>query len=785
MNSSSHSPSPSTSLADAGSTGLGSFAKTLAFMSPLMMVGSLAAQEAPAAATAAPATTKDKDAAAGTVELPAVTVETAAAPKLSSPKFTQPLLDTPQTIVVIPKEIFNQQGAATLSDVLRNTPGITFTAGENGNVASGDTFTMRGFDASGSIFVDGVRDTGAFSRDVFNLEQVEISKGPAGADNGRGGSSGYVNLATKTPTQENFTTSALSYGVSEGGGKPQSRGAIDTNVALGQSPIPGTAFRLNLMAQDSGVPGRDYVENTSTGIAPSLALGLGTPTRLVLSASYVEQHNRPDSGMPVAFLPGNPVGATLPGGPVDQSNFYGSKGDYEDVNSFGITGRVEHDLTPDSRVQNQTRYAKTDRKAMTTYIGSNAYTSPNVSARRIVNESENEIFSNQTNFTTKFDTGFLTHDLSTGLDATHESQYTPTYQTVLPSGAVFPGASVLDPDLITNGNNPDPNRPITIPGRAGNGAFSEAEIDTVAVYVFDTVHITERFLVNGSIRAERYWMTGTSLAAPSTTTPVPTTFQAKTSDDLYSWKVGAAYKPRPNGTIYAAYGNSQTPPGTNFTFSSTAGNANDPGVEPQEAKNYEVGTKWEFLDARLSTNLAVFRSVNTNVATDVGAPGFPVIVYDAEQQVDGIELGVSGKITKEWLVFGGFSWLDTTNTTSSSAAPSAGTGADLRFTPKYSGNLWTTYALPFHLTIGGGAQYSESVARSTSTTAVPTGTTVVGAPSYWVFNALLAYEVNKNLTVRLNVNNLFDEEYYRINNGGGRYYPGATRSYVLSADFKF
>ncbi|TSJ77155.1 TonB-dependent receptor domain-containing protein [Rariglobus hedericola] len=785
MNPSSFSSSrdlPSTAASDCP-MGFGSFAKTLAFMSPLMMIGSLGAQEAaPAPAnTDAQKNTKPSD----VVELPAVTVEATAAPKLSSPKFTQPLLDTPQTVVVVPKEIFNQQGATTLSDVLRNTPGITFTAGENGNVASGDTFTMRGFDSSGSIFVDGTRDTGAFSRDVFNIEQVEIAKGPAGADNGRGGSSGYVNLATKSPSLQNFTTAALSYGLSEGGGDPQSRAAIDTNIALDKSPVPGTAFRLNLMAQDSGVPGRDYVENTSTGVAPSFAFGLGTPTRLILSGSYVKQDNRPDSGLPAAFLPGNPLGATLPSGPVDQSNFYGTKADYEDVTSLGFTARIEHDLTPDNRITNQTRYAKTDRKAMTTYIGPNPYTAPNVFARRIINESENKIFSNQTNFTTKFETGFLTHDVSTGLDATREDQYTPSYQSVLASGTAFPGSSILDPNLITDAYNPDPNRPIVVPGRVANGAFSEAEIDTVAVYLFDTIHITERFLINGSMRAERYWITGTSLATPSTTTPVPVLSRVKTSDDLYSWKVGAAYKPLPNGTIYAAYGNSQTPPGTNFAFSATAGNANDPGVEPQEAQNYEIGTKWEFFQGRLSTNLAAFRSLNTNVATNIGTTAIPVIVYDAEQQVDGIELGISGKITKEWLVFGGFSWLDTTNTTSAGAPPAAGSGAELRFTPKYSGNLWTTYALPFHLTIGGGVQYSESVARSTSTTAVPTASTITGVPSYWLVNALVAYEVSKNLTVRLNVNNLLDEQYYRVNNGGARYYPGATRNYVLSADFKF
>ena len=118
----------------------------------------------------------------------------------SSPKFTAPLLDTPQTITVIPKELLDDQGLGSLADALRNTPGITFTLGENGNTTAGDSITMRGFDTAGSIFLDGVRDLGAVSRDTFNTEQIEIVKGPSGSDNGRGAPSGYINMSSKQPT---------------------------------------------------------------------------------------------------------------------------------------------------------------------------------------------------------------------------------------------------------------------------------------------------------------------------------------------------------------------------------------------------------------------------------------------------------------------------------------------------------------------------------------------------------------------------------------------------------
>ena len=129
-------------------------------------------------------------------------VETPKVDRVESPKFTQPLLDTPQTIAVVSQQVLKQQGATTLSQALRNTPGVTFLLGENGNTATGDSIFMRGFDTQGSIFIDGIRDLGSVTRDTFNTEQVEIAKGPAGPDYGRGAASGYVNMASKVPTAE-------------------------------------------------------------------------------------------------------------------------------------------------------------------------------------------------------------------------------------------------------------------------------------------------------------------------------------------------------------------------------------------------------------------------------------------------------------------------------------------------------------------------------------------------------------------------------------------------------
>ena len=173
---------------------------------------SLALSAAAANAQNAPATTSEETKVLPKVSVAAPEEESINVQRVSSPKVTTALIDTPQTIAVVSQQVLQQQGATTLSQALRNTPGVTFLLGENGNTATGDSIFMRGFDTQGSIFIDGIRDLGTVSRDTFNTEQVEIAKGPAGPDYGRSAASGYVNLVSKVPTAESFANGNVSYG---------------------------------------------------------------------------------------------------------------------------------------------------------------------------------------------------------------------------------------------------------------------------------------------------------------------------------------------------------------------------------------------------------------------------------------------------------------------------------------------------------------------------------------------------------------------------------------------
>eukprot|EP01030_Chromulinospumella_sphaerica_P005820 gene5820-5694_t len=282
--------------------------------------------------------------------------------RLANPKLTQPLVDIPQTISVINSEVIREQGAASLMDALRNTPGITMQLGEGGNTSAGDTFQLRAFSTQTATFIDGIRDLGAITRDIFNIDQVEVVKGPAGTDIGRGAASGYINLISKLPTRTD------QYGVTTTVNTANNkRVTADLNKQLGET----SAARLNLMGQAGGVEGRNVVENNGYAIAPSFAWGLGTPTRIYLYSQHVRQDNVPDGGISTIGMPGfyNAAAQVRTAPRVNPENFYGSKDDYEKVDADMVTAKFEHDLGGGTVVRNIARAGTTQMDRRLTSVG--------------------------------------------------------------------------------------------------------------------------------------------------------------------------------------------------------------------------------------------------------------------------------------------------------------------------------------------------------------------------------------------------------------------------------
>ncbi|WP_127024849.1 catecholate siderophore receptor Fiu [Rheinheimera mangrovi] len=720
------------------------------------------------------------------------------AEKASSTKLTQPLVNTPQTLVVVKKELFQQQAATTLSDTLRNTPGITMLMGENGNTATGDSIFMRGFDTQGSIFVDGIRDLGTISRDTFNTEQVEIAKGPAGADNGRGSSSGYINLSSKQATQEEFTTGNLTLGSGS-----HKRATVDLNRQLSDS----SAIRVNLLKQDSGVVDRDEVEDNKTGIATSLALGLGTATRTYLNLFHVDQNNLPDGGIPTVGLEGYYNAAfdadpssTFPNGgpnagktlaPVDTSNFYGSKNDFDDVKATMVTAKIEHDLSDKTTIRNTSRFGQSTQdylltgvNAITTTTGSGAAAVPiadpanwTISRSRQGKDQQNQILTNQTQLNTSVEVAGLTHDISSGIEFIYESQRNNTL--ALPTGVTQAAANLYNPSTDDVFVNP-----------VRTGASTDGSTLTSGVYLLDTIHLNEQWQFNASARFEHYKTETDTVTIQGAATPqiIPVGTKlgssVEASDNLTSYKLGALYKPASNGSLYLSYATSQLPPGgANFTLSETAGNINNPNLDPQKGTNLELGTKWDLLNEKLALTAAVFKSTNKNeIVTE--ADGTAVQV--GERKVQGVELGLVGAITSAWQISAGAAYMDSEITRGNLSGRTITDGGVIQWTPELTFTLWNSYELPMGLTLGAGVRYVDTVVRSSSTDLNLAKTSVVEVPDYWVVDAMASYPLTPYVDVQLNVYNLLDEEYMSsLNNGGSRYYLGTPRSFRLGVNVQF
>ena len=708
------------------------------------------------------------------VELPTIEVkaeqEGYKVDKVASAKFTQPLVDTTQTVSVINKEIIKEQGAASLTEALRNTPGITLQLGENGNTSAGDAFQMRGFSTQTSTFVDGVRDLGAVSRDVFNLEQIEVVKGPTGAESGRGASSGLINLVSKLPESETSREVSLRYNTAE-----NARLTADINQAINEN----TAVRINAMGQDGGVEGRDYVENNSYAIAPSIAFGLNTDTRFYLYSQHVRQRNVPDGGIPTIGMEGFfNADSDLANAPeVDRENYYGNVGDYEDVDANMVTAKIESDLSDSVKLTNISRWGQTQMNRQLTGINAlsrNGSTNPSdwtVSRSVQGVDQENQILANQTIFNIDFKTGSIEHNLVTGLEFLQEEQYTRGLGTSLP------GATAPD---ITPANLYRPNAHDVLPNLLYTGAYSDGETQTAAAFLFNTVKLNERFQVNGGVRVDYYDTNYDALSLPrGATALVPSDLSAH--DTLVSWKLGGLFKPTANSSVYATYAKSLTPPGSeNFSLSDTG--ADSAAAEPQETHHYEIGTKWDLLDGNLAVSLAAYRTENENQFTV--DPITLESIQEGKTRVQGVELGTVGNITEAWQISAGVAYMKTEQFDQFRVSNGTLIETDtVRWSPEWTASLWSTYDIA-GFKLGLGARFVDDQKRVRDVTTTPQNMPAI--PSYVVFDALVGYTINNNASVNLNLYNLADEEYIStLNNGGGRVVLGQPRSAALTLNYKF
>lgn len=756
-----------------------------------LLTGLVLAMPALAATTAGDGTAEAPATADVAQDLPTVEVTGHNAPgykvdTAAGPKWVKPVLDTTQNVQIIAADLIQQQAATTLTEALRNSAGVgTFFVGENGTTNTGDAVFMRGFDSSSSIFVDGVRDLGSVSRDMFNIEQVEVIKGPSGADYGRTAPTGSLNLVSKQPMLDERVAASVAAGSAE-----QRRASADWNQRI--DGLDGAAWRLNLMAQDSGVPGRDRIEHQRWGIAPSLAFGLGSATRVYLNLLHLRQSNVPDGGVPTVGLPGfaspDPARPQLGSAPrVDSSNYYGTTSDHDDSTSDLVTLLIEHDFSEDLRLHNTTRWGRTHQDyLLTSFMGSSAnWTTPDLDdpatwtiARNLptFKDQTNRIATNQTNLRlhSAF-AGEASNDLSAGVELVREQAGTLGLAAL--NGSRWPAANLYHPEPQVSG---------LVWGR--NGAMSDGRTDTIAAYLFDTVTFNPRWQLNFGLRLDHYRTDFFSLVPCGGRGPacgglptgsIVTGVDADKSDTLFNWKLGLLYKPAENGSLYLDYALSQQPPGGNaLALSASASSPDNPIFEPEKANTFEVGTKWELLDARLLLTASLYRTdVENQIVQD---PVDQLYYQSGRKRVQGVELGAVGKLSEHWSLSAGYTTMDARVDKGSAVAQDG--SADLAYTPANAFTLWTTYTTPFKLTLGAGARHAGAMKRGRDG-AVGTPAVIDG---YWVFDAMASYPLGEHAGLQLNVYNLFDNDYIAaINKSGYRYTPGAPLSALLTLNLRF
>jgi catecholate siderophore receptor len=568
-------------------------------------------------------------------------------------------------------------------------------------------------------------------------------KGPGSSFTGRGSAGGSINLVSKAPSINRFFAGTIS-----GGSDATKRFTGDINLPINDR----MAFRLNLLAHDSGVAGRDVVNNQRWGVAPSFMFGLGTRTRLTLSYYYMGQDNISDYGIP--WVP--PASVALQAfrdqpAPVPRDTFYGFRDrDHENLRSDLATVKIERDFNDSITLRNQLRFGYSSRDSMATpprFTADVNSTAINREMRSWL--AEDRVVDNQTDLRSRFSTGKIGHSLVTGLALTYENNQrqnrsAPNSPTTLLNpnpDDVYTGVITLDP------------------------RFGDITGKSVALYAFDTVKLSKYVELNGGLRFDRFDVDGVNVTNVTPTTPTGYAPVARL-DEMVSWRSGIVVKPKEEGSIYFSYATSISPSleGLSYNPANTA-------LDPEKTYNLELGSKWDLLQERLSLNASIFHVNKTNARTT--DPVTNLVTLNGDVRVRGIEIGASGSITRALRVFGAYTLLDNELVKSNNPLE---VGRRLQNTPRNSFNIWTTYLLPHRITLGGGPRFvGRRFGNNINTRQVD---------AYWLLDAMASFPVSKHLDLRLNLYNLTND-YYFDRLGGGHLIPGAGRSVQVSAGFRF
>lgn len=698
------------------------------------------------------------------------------------PTIRGPIIDVPQIVTTVSAETLRDRQVISLEQALRNVAGVTTQIGEGG-VVNGDQFFIRGQGAKNDIFTDGLRDFGAFTRDAFNYEQVEVLKGSSSTALGRGVSGGAINTTSKAPVTTDFFSMTGS-----GGSANYGRVTVDANKGLTDS----IGLRLNFMAHTNDAPDRDLVESQRWGFAPAIGFGIGTRTSLTLIYLHQQEKRVPDYGVPIAVTTAvDDIERPVTELGVRRSNFYGYEADVDKVTVNTLTGKFRHEandwltFTSDTKLGVYKRYFRQTVASCQAATCGDLLFDGDVGTVPLVTMGGPGPYDQTTkgiqNVTTALITkpiGGMRNEFLVGVDF--------SYQTNDRKQSNYVEDSRPAKDLFNPVHSPSPALSETLHN------IRDTRGTDISLFVDERLWLTPQFSINAGLRFQHFENKQEQLSFDATTCDgvagtFPTCFFTRKSEhDLWAPKVAAIWEPSDNASFYASYSKAAVPPGNsigNGDALSAPGEGlsiSSADLDPERTETFDVGAKFGLFHNKLLVQTAVFQ-IDRNNAKETDSSGTVVGSSEPKQRLRGFELGLSGAISKEILLTANYTYVDAEIKEAfvNSAIDDTVVGNQVRYVPKHAASAWGSWK-PVDgtlkgLEIGGGLNYQSKVYLNHQNTQV--------AKSYVVFDALLGYSFG-NYRIAVNGYNLADKRYYAQVNGG-RVVPAAGRTFVASFGIAF
>ena len=647
-------------------------------------------------------------------------------------RIDMPLKDVPASVTVVPAILMKDQAMQNLADVFRYVPGVLTHQGEGNR----DQVILRGNSTTADFFVDGTRDDAQVFRDLYNLERVEVLKGPGGMIFGRGGAGGVVNRVTKRPAFD-----AISAGTMTVGSWDQRRATFDVGNKFGNQPAAGVAWRVNAMDERAG-SFRNGFELTRYALNPAISWLASVTTLLTVAYERQNDERTADRGIPSQN--GRPY-------ETDPGTFFGNAAQsHARSTTDTLSAVLDHDLGGGTQVRNSFRATHYDKFYQNVYPGSavNAVGNMTLSAYNNANQRTN-IF-NQTDLTGKRLIDGIEHSWLAGLEVGHQRSdsirntgfFGNATSATVSAGAPFAVAS----RFVQNGTD-------------ANSAVWAA---IVAIYLQDQIAMSPEWRLLAGVRVDRFKVNFDDRR--TTTTP---TDLARTENGT-SPRIGAIWTPTADTTWYASYSYAFLPSAEQLGLATTTAD-----LGPETANNMELGARWNMLPA-LTLSTAVFRLERNDVrVADPLRAGY--FIKTGQLRTGGVEISLHGDVTRQWQVFGGYSHLNGRVTqpinsgTTASVATIIPAGNKIGLVPGNTLSLWNRYNFNAVWSVGLGLVY-----QSASFTSINNSVTI---PAFSRADAAMYYTFAGGKTrLSLNIENLADRKYYPTVDGDNNISPGAPRN---------